>query len=148
MAIQEQRSRDRGPKGRGLDDVALKEVRALLGGRERPRDLFIELLRLIQDKARCLAARHLRSLAEAMQMAQAEVYEVASFYDHFDVVREGEAEPAPLTIRVCASISCMLAGSESLLEELAAGADPAAIRVVRAPCLGRCAGAPAARIGD
>jgi formate dehydrogenase beta subunit len=148
MAIQEQRSRDRGPKGRGLDDMALKEVRALLGGRERRRDLLIEFLHLIQDKYRCLSARHLRALAEDMRMAQAEVYEVASFYDHFDVVREGEAEPAPLTIRVCDSISCMLAGSESLLGELAAGADPAAIRVVRAPCLGRCAGAPAARIGD
>ena len=92
--------------------------------------------------------RQRTQVAEDMRMAQAEIYEVASFYDHFDVVREGEPEPAPLTIRVCDSISCMLAGSEGLLEELAAGADPAAIRVVRAPCLGRCAGAPAARIGD
>jgi NADH:ubiquinone oxidoreductase subunit F (NADH-binding)/NADH:ubiquinone oxidoreductase subunit E len=148
MAVEEKRSRDRGPKGRGLDDVALKEVRALLGKRERRRDLLIEFLHLIQDEFHCLSARHLRALAEEMRMAQAEVYEVASFYDHFDVVREGEPEPAPLTIRVCDSISCMLAGSEALLEELAAGAYPAAIRIVRAPCLGRCAAAPAARIGD
>jgi len=148
MAVEEKRSRDRGPKGRELDDAALKEVRALLGNRERRRDLLIEFLHLIQDEFRCLSARHLRALAEEMRMAQAEVYEVASFYDHFDVVREDDPAPAPLTIRVCDSISCMLAGSEGLLEELAAGVDPAAIRVVRAPCLGRCAGAPAARIGD
>jgi formate dehydrogenase beta subunit len=148
MAVEEKRPRDRGPKGRELDEVALKEVRALLGTRERRRDLLIEFLHLIQDEYRCLSARHLRALAEEMRLAQAEIYEVASFYDHFDVVREGEAEPAPLTIRVCDSISCMLAGSESLLEELAAGTDPTAIRIMRAPCLGRCAGAPAARIGD
>jgi len=148
MAVEEKRSPDRGPKGRELDDAALKEVRALLGNHERRRDLLIEFLHLIQDEFRCLSARHLRALAEEMRMAQAEVYEVASFYDHFDVVREDDPVPAPLTIRVCDSISCMLAGSEGLLEELAAGVDPAAIRVVRAPCLGRCAGAPAARIGD
>jgi NADH:ubiquinone oxidoreductase subunit F (NADH-binding)/NADH:ubiquinone oxidoreductase subunit E len=148
MKVQERRRRDRGPKGRPLDDSALAEIRSLLGSRPRRRDLLIEFLHLIQDEYRCLSARHLRALAEEMRMAQAEVYEVASFYDHFDVVKEGEAAPAPLTIRVCDSISCMLAGAETLLAELAGTVDPAAIRVMRAPCVGRCAGAPAARIGN
>jgi NADH:ubiquinone oxidoreductase subunit F (NADH-binding)/NADH:ubiquinone oxidoreductase subunit E len=148
MTMQARRPRDRGPKGRALDDVALAEVRELLGGRERRRDLLIEFLHLIQDRYGCLSAAHLRALAEEMRLAQAEVYEVATFYDHFDVVKEGEAKPAPLTIRVCDSISCMLAGAEDLLGELAAAADPQAIRIMRAPCMGRCATAPAARIGD
>ncbi|MGI6853805.1 NAD(P)H-dependent oxidoreductase subunit E [Mesorhizobium sp. 1B3] len=148
MTMQERRPRDRGPKGRALDDAALAEVRTLLGTRERRRDLLIEFLHLIQDRYGCLSARHLRALAEDMRLAQAEVYEVATFYDHFDVVKEGETPPAPLTIRVCDSVSCMLAGAETLLTELEAVLDPAAIRLVRAPCMGRCAGAPAARIGD
>src|SRR5471032_2001152 len=144
----DRRRRDRGPKGRPLDDSAVSEVRALLGTRPRSRDLLIEFLHLIQDKYRCLSARHLRALAEEMRLSQAEVYEVASFYDHFDVVKEGEPEPAPLTIRVCDSVACMVAGAERLFTELSGGVDPAAIRVMRAPCIGRCAGAPAARIGD
>ncbi|EHK57138.1 respiratory-chain NADH dehydrogenase domain-containing protein [Mesorhizobium alhagi CCNWXJ12-2] len=148
MTMQERRPRDRGPKGRVLDDAALAEVRELLGGRERRRDLLIEFLHLIQDRYGCLSAAHLRALAEEMRLAQAEVYEVATFYDHFDVVKEGEGRPAPLTIRVCDSISCMLAGAEDLIGEVTAGVDPKAIRVVRAPCMGRCATAPAARIGD
>ncbi|MBS3647655.1 NAD(P)H-dependent oxidoreductase subunit E [Pseudaminobacter sp. 19-2017] len=148
MTMHERRPRDRGPKGRPLDDAALAEVRELLGARERRRDLLIEFLHLIQDRYGCLSARHLRALAEDMRLSQAEIYEVATFYDHFDVVKEGETPPAPLTIRVCDSVSCMLAGAETLIAELQAGADPAAIRVMRAPCMGRCAGAPAARIGD
>ncbi|MBB4004374.1 NADH-ubiquinone oxidoreductase-F iron-sulfur binding region domain-containing protein [Aurantimonas endophytica] len=148
MALQDRRPRDRGPKGRDLDETALAEVRELLGPAERRRDLLIEFLHLIQDRYGCLSAAHLRALAEDMRLSQAEVYEVASFYDHFDVVREGEPKPAPLTIRVCDSISCMLAGAESLLGELSGAVDPSAIRVVRAPCMGRCAAAPAARIGD
>src|SRR5471030_1025365 len=147
-ALNSDRRRDRGPKGRPLDDRAVGDIRALLGTRPRRRDLLIEFLHLIQDKYRCISARHLRALAEEMRLAQAEVYEVASFYDHFDVVKEGEPEPAPLTIRVCDSITCMVAGAEKLFAEIAGAADPAAIRVVRAPCVGRCAGAPAARIGD
>ena len=109
-----ERRRDRGPKGRPLDDRAVSDVRALLGTRPRRRDLLIEFLHLIQDKYRCLTARHLRALAEEMRLSQAEVYEVASFYDHFDVVKEGEPQPAPITIRVCDSISCMLGGAETL----------------------------------
>ncbi|WP_163264461.1 NADH-ubiquinone oxidoreductase-F iron-sulfur binding region domain-containing protein [Chelativorans alearense] len=148
MGAKDRRGRDRGPKGRALDDAALHDIQVLLGSRPRRRDLLIEFLHLIQDRYGCLSAPHLRALAEEMRLSQAEVYEVASFYDHFDIVKEGEAQPAPLTIRVCDSISCMLAGAEGLLDELSATVDPQAIRVVRAPCMGRCAAAPAARIGD
>jgi formate dehydrogenase len=141
------RRRERGPKGRGLDDNALSEIRALLGDRPRRRDLLIEFLHLIQDRWGFLSAARLRALAEEMRLSQAEIYEVASFYDHFDVVKEGETPP-PLTIRVCDSISCALAGAEALIHSLRSAVDPKAIRVLHAPCMGRCAGAPAARIGD
>ena len=140
--------RERGPKGRVVEDTALAEVRALLGTRPRRRDLLIEHLHLIQDEFGCLEARHLRALAEEMRLSQAEVYEVASFYDHFDIVKEGEPKPAPVAVRVCESISCMIAGADELIEKLSAGVDPKKVRVVRAACVGRCAGAPAARIGN
>jgi formate dehydrogenase beta subunit len=148
LTMKERRPRDRGPKGRALDDAALGDIRHLLGERPRRRDLLIEFLHLVQDRYGYLSAAHLRALSEEMRLSQTEVYEVATFYDHFDVVKEGEAPPAPLTIRVCDSVSCMLAGCESVLDELAAKADPEAIRVVRAPCMGRCDTAPAARIGN
>jgi formate dehydrogenase len=136
------------PKGRQLDEAALLEVQNALGERPRNRDLLIEFLHLIQDRNGCLPASHIRALAEEMRLSQAEVYEVASFYDHFDVVREGEALPAPLTIRVCDSLSCMLNGAEQLISSLEQDHDPDLVRIVRAPCMGRCATAPAARIGD
>nr|WP_274427127.1 NAD(P)H-dependent oxidoreductase subunit E [Chelativorans sp. YIM 93263] len=146
--MKDRRPRDRGPKGRALDDGAFREIRDLLGGRPRRRDLLIEFLHLVQDRYGYLSAAHLRALAEEMRLSQTEVYEVATFYDHFDIVKEGETPPPPLTIRVCDSVSCMLAGSESLISGLGAKADPTAIRVVRAPCMGRCDTAPAARIGN
>ncbi len=136
------------PKGRQLDDTALNEVRKLLGDRPRNRDKLIEFLHLIQDSYGCIEARHMRALAEEMRLSQVEIYEVASFYDHFDVVKEGETKPAPLTIRVCDSVSCMLAGAEHLIAGLEAGADPQQIRIMRAPCMGGCDVAPAARVGD
>jgi NADH:ubiquinone oxidoreductase subunit F (NADH-binding)/NADH:ubiquinone oxidoreductase subunit E len=136
------------PKGRQLDDAALSDVRSLLAGRDLSRDLLIEHLHLIQDEYGCLQAKHIRALAEEMRLSQVEVYEVASFYDHFDVVKEGEPLPAPLTIRVCDSVSCMLAGAEQLIEQLEKNVDPAEIRVLRAPCMGGCDVAPAARVGD
>ena len=136
------------PKGRQLDETALADVRELLGDRERRRDLLIEFLHLIQDKYGCLEAKHIRALAEDMRLSQVEIYEVASFYDHFDVVKEGEAVPAPLTIRVCDSVSCMIAGAEELITQLEKNVDPKSIRVMRAPCMGGCDVAPAARVGD
>ncbi len=132
----------RTPKGRQYDDAALAEIRALLGDRPRRRDLLIEFLHLVQDAHGHLSAAHLRALAEEMRMAQAEVYEVATFYAHFDVVKEDETPPPALTIRVCDSLSCELAGAQALLAALKDGHDPAEVRVLRAPCMGRCDTAP------
>ena len=137
----------RTPKGRQLDDAALAEVRGLLGDAPRRRDLLIEFLHLIQDRHGHLSAAHLRALAEEMRLAQAEVFEVASFYAHFDVVREGEAPPPDLTIRVCDSLSCELAGAMELRSALEKGLDPSKVRVLRAPCMGRCDAAPTLEIG-
>ncbi|MEM9429997.1 MAG: NAD(P)H-dependent oxidoreductase subunit E [Pseudomonadota bacterium] len=137
----------RTPKGRQLDDQAWSEVRALLGDRPRRRDLLIEHLHLIQDRYGHLSAAHLRALAEEMRMAMAEVYEVATFYAHFDVVREGETPPPALTIRVCDSLSCEIAGAQTLKAALEDGLDPSEVRVLRAPCMGRCDTAPVLEIG-
>ena len=94
------------PKGRQLDPAALREVQALLGERSRQRDLLIEHLHLIQDKHGCLSAAHLAALAHEMKLALSEVYEVATFYAHFDVVFEDDTPPPALTIRVCDSLTC------------------------------------------
>ena len=110
----------RTPKGRQLEDQAWDEVRALLGDGPRRRDLLIEYLHLIQDEYRHLSAAHLRALAEELRIAQAEVYEVATFYAHFDVVKEGETPPPALTIRVCDSLSCEMAGAQALKSALEA----------------------------
>ncbi|MGR3462258.1 MAG: NAD(P)H-dependent oxidoreductase subunit E [Roseovarius sp.] len=137
----------RTPKGRQLEDQAWEEVRALLGDAPRRRDLLIEYLHLIQDEYGHLSAAHLRALAEEMRIAQAEVYEVATFYAHFDVVKEGETPPPALTIRVCDSLSCELAGAQQLKAALEDGLDPAEVRVLRAPCMGRCDTAPVLELG-
>ena len=149
VASSDERGRRAGPKGRQLDDAALAEIRALLGDAPRRRDLLIEFLHRVQDAYGSISAAHIRALAEEMRLAQVEVYEVASFYDHFDIVREADAPPAAVTIRVCDGVSCMLEGAEALIEDLhASGADPALVRIVRAPCMGGCDVAPAARVGD
>src|SRR3954471_5368823 len=134
------------PKGRQLDLRPVDEVRALLGDRPRRRDLLIEHLHLIQDRYRHLSAAHLAALAQEMKLPQAEVYEVASFYAHFDIVREGEEAPPAITVRVCDSLSCELAGAHRLLSELQATAG-ANVRVVRAPCMGACDRAPVCAVG-
>ena len=136
------------PKGRQLDDTALTQVAELLMDAPKRRDLLIEHMHKIQDHFGCLEAKHMRALAEIMRLSQAEIYEVASFYDHFDIVKEGEDKPAPVTIRVCDSLSCMMAGAEKLIGDLEAGVNPDEIRVMRAPCMGGCDVAPAARVGD
>lgn len=135
------------PKGRQLDDTAWAEVKQLLGTRPRRRDLLIEHLHLIQDRFGCLSAAHLVALAEEMHLSQAEVYEVATFYAHFDVVKEHDTPPPELTIRVCDSLSCEMAGAQHLMAALKDNLDPAKIRVLRAPCMGRCDTAPALEIG-
>ncbi|MFD2741565.1 NAD(P)H-dependent oxidoreductase subunit E [Sulfitobacter aestuarii] len=135
------------PKGRQLQDEAWSDVQALLGDAPRRRDLLIEHLHLIQDKFGHLSAAHLRALAEEMRLSMAEVYEVATFYAHFDIVKEGETPPPALTIRVCDSLSCELAGAQQLKSALEDGLDPAEVRVLRAPCMGRCDTAPVLEIG-
>jgi formate dehydrogenase len=133
------------PKGRQVDPRALAEVQALLGDRSRRRDLLIEHLHLIQDRYNHLSAAHLAALAQEMKLALAEVYEVATFYAHFDVVREG-LPPPPVTVRVCENLSCAMAGAEKLLADLPAKLGPG-VRVVRAPCMGACDHAPACAVG-
>ncbi len=135
------------PKGRQIDDTAIEQVRALLGDKERRRDLLIEHLHLIQDEYGHLSIAHMRALAEEMRLSQAEVYEVATFYAHFDVVMEDETPPPALTIRVCDSLACEMAGAQQLMSELKKGLNPEDVRVVRAPCMGRCDTAPVLEIG-
>src|SRR5215813_2914172 len=134
------------PKGRQVDPRALAEVQELLGERSRQRDLLIEHLHLIQDRYGHLSAAHLAALAQEMKLALAEVYEVATFYAHFDVVKEGEIAPPAITVRVCESLSCALAGAEKLMAGLPGklGAD---VRIVRAPCMGACDHAPVCAVG-
>ena len=122
-------------------------MRTLLGGRPRRRDLLIEFLHLIQDEFGHISAAHMRALAEEMNIPQAEVFEVASFYAHFDLVGDGEAPPPPLTVRVCDSLSCELAGALELKKALEKNLPADRIRVVRAPCMGRCDTAPVAELG-
>ena len=135
------------PKGRQYDDNALKEVEELVGNLELRSDLLIEHLHRVQDKFGHLSMRHLRALAELLKMSMAEVYEVATFYAHFDVVREDEKAPPALTIRVCDSLSCELAGSNELKAALEDGLDVNQVRVLRAPCMGRCDTAPTLELG-
>jgi formate dehydrogenase len=133
-------------KGRQLEPGAQDEIAALLGDQPRDRDLLIEYLHLMQDEYGCLSAAHLQALAAEMRLSMAEVYEVASFYAHFDIVLDGENPPPPVTVRVCDSLSCALAGGDALLESLP-GKLGDNVRVVRAPCMGRCDTAPVAEVG-
>src|SRR6266853_620969 len=135
------------PKGRRVDPEARKAVADVLGDAPRRRDLLIEHLHKIQDRFGCLSAPHLVALAAEMKLAMTEVYEVATFYHHFDVVKEGEAAPPAITVRVCDSIACDIAGSRELLASLPAlvGRE---VRVLHAPCVGRCETAPVAVVGQ
>jgi len=135
------------PKGRAVDTQALSEVQALLGNAPRRRDLLIEFLHKIQDKYGCIRAPHLVALAREMNLATTEVYEVATFYHHFDVIKEGDIAPPALTVRVCDSLSCELAGAQTLLKQLKSALGPN-VRVIPAPCVGRCEQAPVAVIGQ
>jgi NADH:ubiquinone oxidoreductase subunit F (NADH-binding)/NADH:ubiquinone oxidoreductase subunit E len=142
--VERQRKRE-APKGRRVDPIALAEVQRLLGAESRQRDLLIEHLHKIQDHFGHLPASHLAALAQEMRLAQTEVYEVASFYHHFDVVKEGQAAPQKLTVRVCDGLACEMAGAQELLAKLPAilGKE---VRVIAAPCIGRCEQAPAVAV--
>ena len=133
-------------KGRPVDAQALAEVRALLGDAPRRRDLMLEHLHKIQDRYSRLAPAHLVALAREMRLAPTEVYEVATFYHHFDVAKEGAAPPPSVTVRVCDSLSCELAGGLDLMQSLERDLG-SAVRVIPAPCVGRCEAAPVAVVG-
>ncbi|HYD93960.1 MAG TPA: NADH-ubiquinone oxidoreductase-F iron-sulfur binding region domain-containing protein [Noviherbaspirillum sp.] len=142
--------RRKAPKGRQVEPDALNEVRRLLGDKPRRRDLLIEHLHLIQDRYGRLSSAHLAALAQEMRMAQVEVYEVASFYHHFDVVKDDAGmapAAAPVTVRVCDSLACDMAGAAELAERLPALLGKEA-RIVRVPCVGRCEQAPVAVVGQ
>jgi formate dehydrogenase len=135
------------PKGRQVDTEACAEVEALLKDAPRRRDLLIEHLHKIQDRYGCISAAHVAALAREMKLALTEVYEVATFYHHFDVVKEGDTPPPPLTVRVCDSLSCEMAGAHALMAELRTTLGPQ-VRVIPAPCVGRCEQAPVAVVGQ
>ena len=134
-------------KGRPLDAAAQADIQALLGDAPRRRDLLIEHLHKVQDRYGHISATHIVALAREMKMATAEIYEVATFYHHFDVIKDGDVAPPPVTVRVCDSLSCEMAGAESLLGKLknALGVN---VRVIPAPCVGRCEQAPVAVVGQ
>ena len=141
-----QRKRE-APRGRRIDPTARSQVLALLGDAPRTRDLLIEHLHKLQDRFGHLSAAHLAALAAEMGLAQTEVFEVATFYHHFDVVKEGEAAPPAITVRVCDGLSCEMAGARELLAKLPKLLGPN-VRVIPAPCIGRCEQAPAAVVGQ
>ncbi|KQQ26305.1 NADH-quinone oxidoreductase subunit F [Methylobacterium sp. Leaf125] len=134
------------PKGRQVEPVAKVEIERLLGDRPRQRDLLIEHLHLVQDTYGQISAAHLAALADEMGLAFAEVFETATFYAHFDVLKDGDADLPALTVRVCDSLTCAMFGAEPLLEALRATLG-SGVRVVRAPCVGLCDHAPAVEVG-
>jgi formate dehydrogenase beta subunit len=147
IVVDDRRVKRGTPKGRIVDAAAAAAVAALLGDAPRSRELLIEHLHKIQDRFGHLSAAHLAALARDMGLAQTEVYEVATFYHHFEVVKEGQDPPAALTVRVCDGLSCEMAGAQALLSKLPAilGND---VRVIAAPCIGRCEQAPAVAVGQ
>src|SRR6056297_339634 len=139
-------------RGRQLETAVLSELRDLIGDERvdlslRHRDRLIEHLHLVQDAYGYLSMPNLRALASLMNLPMAAIYETATFYAHFDVIHDEQSPPPALTLRVCDSLSCQLAGAEALHDALVAGADPAAVRVKRAPCMGRCETAPVVEVG-
>jgi len=135
------------PKGRNIDENAVIEVNNLINKLPVKRDLLIEYLHLIQDKHRQLKKKYLAALSHILKIPFAEVYEVASFYAHFDVVEDDTPPMQDITIRVCDSITCEMFGSEKLINDLSDGLDNSKVRVLRAPCMGLCDKAPACEVG-
>ena len=133
-------------KGRQVDPKALSEVQAFLGDESRQEDLLIEHLHKIQDKYHYISATHLVALAREMKLSKAEVYEVATFYHHFDVIKEEDSAPPALTVRVCESLTCEMKGAHNLIESLESVLGDE-VRVQKVPCIGRCNSAPVAVVG-
>ncbi len=147
MALKNNRPHFPHTKGRQLDPKALDEIQQLLGSGSRKRDMLIEYLHLIQDAYGHISASHLAALASDMKFSQAEVYEVASFYAHFDVVKEGDTCPPALTVRVCEGISCEMNGARELASSLKEALGDG-VRVQPVPCIGACDTAPAVAVGQ
>ncbi len=142
--------RTRGKKGRvegrTTPWVALSEIRTLLGDAPRTRDYLIEHLHKIQDKYHHISNRHILALAIEMELPMAEVYETATFYHHFDVIKPGKQPPPALTVRVCESLTCEMFGAKELIKSLEES-DQQNVRIQKVPCVGRCADAPVAVVG-
>jgi len=141
------KNKRRAKKGQQIDLAVLEEIRDLLANEPRRKDLLIEHLHRIQDAYKHISAKHIVALAHELGLAPAEVYEVATFYHHFDVVKEGDTPPPLLTVRVCDSISCELAGAKPMIEALQKGLGND-VRVMTVPCVGRCEQAPVAVVGQ
>ena len=135
------------PKGRQTDDISEKEVKEVLGDLPLERSQLIEALHLIQDEFNCLSQKHLKALSELLKISQAEVFEVASFYHHFDIIKDGETINHELTIRICDGLSCEMSGAKNLIKNVADLIDKNKIRIQKVPCIGRCDNAPAAQVG-
>lgn len=142
------RKKRKGPKGHAVDPVALEQIQLLLANESYQHDLLIEYLHKIQDQYQHISSKHLVALAYMMNLSTAEVFEVASFYYHFDVIKEGQTPPPPLTVRVCESLSCFIAGSNELTKALTNDLNTQQIRVQKVPCVGRCQHAPVAVVGQ
>jgi formate dehydrogenase len=147
MLKQQLRNRQGKPKGRIVDVVARAEIIALLGDESREPDMLIEHLHKIQDTYGHISAQHLAALASEMKLSQTEAYDVATFYHHFDIVKEGETPPPALTVRVCESLTCDMFGAQALITDLKASLGDG-IRVQPVPCVGRCQHAPVAVVGQ
>ncbi len=147
MKKNKQKQQQYRPRGRRADTQSLQELQDLLGDKTLQPELLIEYLHQIQDTYHCLYYKHLTALAKLMKLSVVEVYEVASFYHHFDVVDDNEKSPAELTVRVCDSITCQMVGADELVEQLENSGDKEKIRIQRVPCVGRCNKAPIAVVG-
>jgi formate dehydrogenase len=146
--VSRKRNKMKGEKrGRRVNPETLKQIQDLIAALPVRRDLLIEYLHLIQDKFGHISAAHITALASIMGLATTEVYEVATFYHHFDVIKEGEHAPPELTVRVCDSISCEMSNAETLVSELTKFHGDK-VRIQRVPCVGRCDTAPIAIVGQ
>jgi formate dehydrogenase len=146
--VKSQRKKLRGQqRGRQVDPSALQEIQSIIRTLPLRKDLMVEYLHLIQDKYQHISAKHMVALAHELKLAPTEVYEVATFYHHFDVVKENDTAPPALTVRVCDSITCEMFGAENLVNELQNFYSDQPVRVQRVPCVGRCAEAPIAVVG-
>ncbi len=134
------------PKGRQVEAGAVKEIRSLFGSRVLKPELLIEHLHVLQDEFGYLSPRHMAALASEMRLAQAEIFEVASFYHHFHIVKEDAPAPSGTTLRVCDGIACAMAGADKLIEEMR-DFSGSGLRVLTAPCMGGCDKAPVATLG-